>query len=949
MDGLSCLPVGPAPPDDTLLHIEVSDEEEARRLAQELHTATHLGGQALCRLFSDRYSHKAGRSICIEVAQSCPECQRGSDYGHRQKTTGTIESKGPWDTLSVDIVGPLPADRRHEFIIVFVDCYSRFTILVPASNHTADTVSEALLRHVVPYFGTPRRLLSDRGREFVSEVWQKLTTTLGIQRVLTSPYHPEGNSINERSHRTMNNMLRARLLKDLPSRKWVTEIPGIMLALNAMVHEPHGFSASMIATGREPSLPPDLDSEACASPATADPVAYVDMVRQRLALTHQQMTPPPAPEAHSPYHEGDLIFVMTTPPERTNKLTPRWKGPFEVKRVPNAYQVTYEDGMVWRTIHVNHAKPARAPPGGFPVPTAPAASAIPPQKNSSRNLSWRKPPPPQPAAPVAEPSQPRATTHPASPSLSRPTTRSSANQETAPLPEQRSPPTQPRANENSRLGPPLRRSERLKAAARPIDRPTPAAPAHSQPSINMARTFPYSLSYDACIGDDEKAYNFSSVYIEDLQTGRRTYIQHVQQIVDLLPRTIDPSSRYTLRGHVTPPGHQKMRDFLRLALWIFLPHDGDFRRASNGLHYYLARQGRRVVLRGGDVSSPLHDSRLRWVHDPQPRQTPSVPPSHSPSSPVNPPVPRINDSVPRSNDSVPRINKTVPRNVYPPPRKESTAISIAPSSDVRVRAPFTRIESSIWENSSQKNCPPVPRNNETDSDRTTAPPPPKRKRNRVQRRERRAREREERAMIDEAFNRDARWTIQSPGALSSTTVPDPLTTIGLPHSEPISAMRPAVYPPVTEQGRPVANDNSSLLFGQELRESVGLPSGLYKAPDPDPQHHFRNSSWACSSEDDPPSPTRTSRACSSGARPRTGIIYPLQPRQPRPDTHITVEAASLPEPAALHREELLPSREVPTDLTRPAQRPGRKRRRKRSSAVYRPAKRSPPRGRWCIL
>ena len=604
--------------------------------------------------------------------------------------------------------------------------------------------------------------------------------------------------------------------------------------------------------------------------------------------------------------------------------------------------------MVWRTVHVNHAKPAKAPPGGFPVPTAPATSAISPPKYSSRNLSWRKPPPPQPAAPVAEPSQPRAPAHPASPSLSRPTARSSTNQEAAPLPEQRSPPPQPRANENSRSDPPLRRSERLKAN-RLIDRPTQAAPAHSQPSINMARTFPYSLSYDACIGDEEQAYNFSSIYLEDLQTGRSTYIQHVQQIVDLLPRTVDPSSRYTLRGHVTPSGHQRMRDSLRLALWIFLPRDGDFRHAPNGLQYYLARQGRRVVLRGGDVTSPLHDSRLRWVHDPQPRQTPSVPPSHSPSSPVNPPVPRIKDSVSKSDNTVPRINKTVPRNVYPPPRKESTAISIAPSSDVRVRAPFTRIESSVWENSSQQNCPPEPRNNVTDSDGPTAPPPQKRKRNRVHRRERRAREREERAMIDEAFNHDARWNVQSPGALSSTTIPDPLTTIGLPHSEPISAMRPAVYSHVTEQGRPVANENSSSLFGQELRESVGLPSGLYKAPDPDPQHHFRNSSWACSSEDDPPSPTRTSRACSSGARPRTGIIYPLQPRQRRPDTHITVEAASLPEPAALHREGLLPAHEVPTDLTRPAQRLGRKRRRKRSSELYRPAKRSPPRGRWCIL
>ena len=79
-------------------------------------------------------------------------------------------------------------------------------------------------------------------------------------------------------------MLRARLLEGLPSRKWVDEIPGIMLTLNAMVHEPHGFSASMIATGREPTLPPDLEGEACASPSLEDPASYVEIVKQRLAL-----------------------------------------------------------------------------------------------------------------------------------------------------------------------------------------------------------------------------------------------------------------------------------------------------------------------------------------------------------------------------------------------------------------------------------------------------------------------------------------------------------------------------------------------------------------------------------------------------------------------------------------------------------------------------------------
>ena len=130
-----------------------------------------------------------------------------------------------------------------------------------------------------------------------------------------------------------------------------------------------GFSASMVATGQEPTLPPDLQSDACASPSLHDPTDYVEVLRQRLSLTHQQMTAPPPPAPANPHQEGSLIFVMTTPPERTNKLTTRWEGPFRVRRVPNPYQVVYEDGSIWRTVHVNHTKPAKLAAPDLPLPT----------------------------------------------------------------------------------------------------------------------------------------------------------------------------------------------------------------------------------------------------------------------------------------------------------------------------------------------------------------------------------------------------------------------------------------------------------------------------------------------------------------------------------------------------------------------------------------------------
>ena len=308
VDGLSRLPVDPPPPEDTILQVWLlENEDEARKIAHELQIATHLGGHSLWKLFRDRYTHKAGRRICLETAQSCPQCQLGTDYGHRQKTTGTIQSQGPWDTLSIDIVGLLPPDHHYEFLIVVVDCYSKYTILVPSSNHTANTVSEALMRHVIPYFGTPRRLLSDRGREFISAIWTKLLHSQGIQQVLTSPYHPEGNAINERSHRTLNNMFRARLLEGPSAKAWIDKVPGIMLTITAMPHEPHGFSPSMIVTGREPTLPPDLTSDASPSPAAEDTAEYGETIRQRLQLTHQQMAAPLTEPTTNPYQIGSLI------------------------------------------------------------------------------------------------------------------------------------------------------------------------------------------------------------------------------------------------------------------------------------------------------------------------------------------------------------------------------------------------------------------------------------------------------------------------------------------------------------------------------------------------------------------------------------------------------------------------------------------------------------------
>ena len=486
-----------------------------------------------------------------------------------------------------------------------MDCYSKYTIVVPSSNHTANMVSEALMRHVIPYFGTPHRLLSNRGREFITAIWTKLLCSLGIQQVLTSPYHPEGNAINERSHQTLNNMLHARLLEGPSAKAWVDKVPGIMLTPNAMPHEPHRFSASMIATGCEPTLPPDLNSDASPSPATEDPAAYVETIQQRLQLTHQQMAAPPTMPTANPYQIGSLIFALTTPPERTSKLAPRWKEPYHVCRIPNEYQVVYEDGELERMIHVNHAKPAKFTDPDFPEPVPPPETPRHPLGYLPAGLAHR---PTKPRVPPVDHSV--APTPPA-----------------APAENNMPPPTTTPANQRPEPAPPRWRSPRLnpeQGQALAIISPPATRPPHSANRSKMARTYPLTNEYNECLERKANPLSFASIRLVDLHNRHSQYLSTMGQLMDALPKTLDPASRFALRGHVTRSRQSRLRHSMRAAIWFLLPSDGVFRRSSSSLQYYLTRQGRREVLRGGDVTRPPRERYLNWV----PETAPTPPRDH---------------------------------------------------------------------------------------------------------------------------------------------------------------------------------------------------------------------------------------------------------------------------------------------------------------------------------
>ena len=65
---------------------------------------------------------------------------------------------------------------------------------------SAMTCARAFLSNWVSRYGVPSTLTSDRGRQFVSELWKKTASLLGASTNTTTSYHPQANGMVERMH-----------------------------------------------------------------------------------------------------------------------------------------------------------------------------------------------------------------------------------------------------------------------------------------------------------------------------------------------------------------------------------------------------------------------------------------------------------------------------------------------------------------------------------------------------------------------------------------------------------------------------------------------------------------------------------------------------------------------------------------------------------------------------
>jgi len=193
----------------------------------------------------------------------------------------------------------------------------------------------------------PKRLVSDQGPEFESQLFQELCKHMGIEKIRTSPYKPSTNGCVERFHRTLNSMLGKVVQAN--QRDWDDRLQPVMAAYRAAKHESTGFSPNYLVFGRENRAPIDvvLGEVTGEEEHYLSEDDYVAETQRRLRGAHQLAREHLNAAAErrkddydikakkATFDVGDSVWYFY--PRRYTQKSPKWSknytGPFKVVKV----------------------------------------------------------------------------------------------------------------------------------------------------------------------------------------------------------------------------------------------------------------------------------------------------------------------------------------------------------------------------------------------------------------------------------------------------------------------------------------------------------------------------------------------------------------------------------------------------------------------------------------
>ena len=235
--------------------------------------------------------------------------------------------------------------------MVVVDRFSKISHFVPCNkSNDASHVANLYFKDIMRLHGITKIMASNRDSKFLSHFWRTLWRKLGTCLLFSTSYHPQTNGQTEVTNRSLGNLLRSYVGKNL--KQWDLILPQIEFAYNIYEHITIGKSPFEVAYGLQPIGPMNLAPHATTKQFSGDAKVRAKETKKLhendlLKIEKQNANYVEQENRRRKFVEfevGELVWIHLHkdrfPPGKFGKL-PRVDGPFKIieKIRDNAYKL----------------------------------------------------------------------------------------------------------------------------------------------------------------------------------------------------------------------------------------------------------------------------------------------------------------------------------------------------------------------------------------------------------------------------------------------------------------------------------------------------------------------------------------------------------------------------------------------------------------------------------
>ena len=121
----------------------------------------------------------------------------------------------PFDKIAMELItGYKTSNPGNKHILTIIDHLTGWPEAFPIPDKSTDTIVSTFINQYLPVHMCPRYILSDNGTEFKNHLLDQVLKQLGIERIFSTPYHPQSNGKLDVFHEYLKSTLKMLCEKD---------------------------------------------------------------------------------------------------------------------------------------------------------------------------------------------------------------------------------------------------------------------------------------------------------------------------------------------------------------------------------------------------------------------------------------------------------------------------------------------------------------------------------------------------------------------------------------------------------------------------------------------------------------------------------------------------------------------------------------------------------------